>query len=146
MNTANGRKAYQGRTTIWLIVSMLMLRSLIAPGYMLDIRGEGIGGLHITLCEGLNGALQSELDHHAHAGHETGLPGQGESTAKHDTGLTSCGLWATSSTYNQTESLPHTSLHRFGPDEFNHSLPVLASSQTIYRQHQPRAPPVSSIV
>jgi hypothetical protein len=132
MNRTTGSKVYQGRTAIWLIAAMLVLRSMIAPGYMLDIRGEGLGGLHITLCDGLNGALQSDGDHNAHAGH--------------DTGLTSCGLWATSSTFNQTESLPHNSLLRFGPDEFNHSLPLLVSSQTIYRQHQPRAPPVSSIV
>ena len=142
----NGRKAYQGRTTIWLIAAMLVLRSLIAPGYMLDIRGEGIGGLHITLCEGLNGALQSDGDHNAHAGHGTGQPDPGESTSEHDTGLTSCGLWATSSTFNQTASLLHENLFRFDPDEFSHTLYLLVSSQTIYRQHQPRAPPVSSIV
>ncbi len=77
------------RTHLYLIGLAVVLRSFIAPSYMLSIGGDG-GGLGLAFCDGPVAMYQSSYlyDHHNHDGSE----GEAESHIS-----TSCSFWSTSS-------------------------------------------------
>ncbi len=76
------------KTHLVLIALAVVLRSFIAPGYMLSISPEG--GLGLAFCDGQVARYQAdhEHDHHDHSGDD----GAAESHIS-----TSCSFWSTSS-------------------------------------------------
>lgn len=140
----NIRTLHRNSLFFWLLALTVGLRSLIAPGFMLETNGDGPLGLGIVLCEGLNGALPLDTgnsDHVAHQHHDSGMS-QDESAS----GMagTTCALWSTSSTFVETLVFASDHLVPAGQDPFVAVTPVL--NQSLYRQtpQQPRAPPVLS--
>lgn len=141
------RRTHRNSLLFWLLALTVGLRTLIAPGYMLETNGDGPLGLGIVLCEGLNGTLplKSVTDdpHAAHHGHDTGVP---EDQAANGMTGTTCALWSTSSTFIETLVFTGDHLLPVGPERFVAVVPVLHN--TLYRQQpqQPRAPPVFSLI
>ena len=76
------------RTHLYLIGLAVVLRSFIAPGYMLSIGGGG--GLGLAFCDGPV-AMYKSSDLHDHHNHD-GDDGTAESHIS-----TSCSFWSTSS-------------------------------------------------
>jgi len=140
------RKVHRNSAVLWLLALSLGLRSLIAPGFMLNVNGEGPFGLSITLCGGLHGAHELSVFDDPHLTHgksdftphnheaENGLVGNG------------CGLWSTSATYVQTVSINTDQLLQLDRDRFQ--IDYLAPNIRGYHrlQQQPRAPPSSLII
>jgi len=127
------------RPVYWLVIIAIALRSMIAPGYMLSVNGEGPTGIGITLCEGLNGSIKSAITDNPHSDH-SGSPADNHD-AGHEPSLTSCGLWSTSSLYDQAISLIQGNLREAGPDQYQHDYYKAVDSQTTHPAQQPRAPP-----
>lgn len=132
----------------WLFALAISLRSLIAPGFMLDTGGEGPFGLSITFCGGLNGINNIPAVHDAHAAH-----GAANHTVDHqgyDSGHglvnAGCGLWSTSATFVQNIDFSSDHLWLSGPDRFriDYQSPSLRASHGL--RLQARAPPVVPII
>jgi len=132
------------RPAYWLIIIAIALRSMIAPGYMLSVNDVGLAGIGITLCEGLNGSIQSAATDDPHAAHSINLDDQHEDG--YDLTLTGCGLWSTSSLYGQVISLYAGNLLEPGPDQFHDDHYSVIDNQTTRSTQQPRAPPAPLFV
>ena len=75
----------------WLIAAAVLLRSFIAPGYMLAVTG---GDLHLAFCYGPVAAAQASQDHgEGHQHHASDAAGD-ETTVYVSP---SCSFWSTSS-------------------------------------------------
>ena len=139
------RLAHSKNLLLWLVVITVCLRSLIAPGFMLETNGDGPLGLSIVLCDGITVAAPADPKIDPHALHKH--PGSVDADENTSTGMAgeTCGLWSTSSTFVQTLVFASDHLVPFGPDEYIVSLDSLIAP--LYRQQpqQPRAPPVSLI-
>jgi len=139
------RTAHRNRLVLWLLALSLVLRSLIAPGFMLTTDGDGPFGLSITLCGSAGELAVFDDPHLAHAGSSTD-----QHTHDHEAagGLLSntCGLWSTSATYVQFITIDTDRLLQVVHDEFqiNYDAPNIRVSHRL--QQQPRAPPVSRII
>ncbi len=77
------------RIHLTLIALAVVLRSFIAPGYMLSISADG--GLGLAFCDGPVAMYQAHKAHDHH-GHHDGDDGAAESHIS-----TSCSFWSTSS-------------------------------------------------
>ena len=71
------RHLLRDRSLLTLLALAVVLRSLIAPGFMLEASADAPFGLTVTLCEGLGGidqidgmsAMSGHADHSQHADH-----------------------------------------------------------------------------
>jgi len=141
------RKTHRNSLLLCLLALSLGLRSLIAPGFMLNTGGDGLFGLSITLC-GSAGELAVFDD--PHLAHTDASPDHHNHDHDHEAagGLLSntCGLWSTSATYVQFITLDTDHLLQVNRDEFqiNYHAPNIRLSHRL--QRQPRAPPVSHII
>jgi len=139
------RKAHRSNLMLWLLALTVGLRALIAPGFMLEVNGDGPLGLGIVLCDGFSSLTQTEPAEDPHASHKH----HGSDNSKDDvtTGMAgqTCALWATSSTFVESNAIVSDQLVPLGPDEYVVRLDSLTAP--LYRQQpqQPRAPPVSRI-
>jgi hypothetical protein len=132
----------------WLFALAIGLRSLIAPGFMLNTGGDGPFGLSITFCGGLNGADNIPAVHDPHAAHH----GAGDHAVdqSHETGHglvnAGCGLWSASATFVQNIEFTSDHLLLSGPDQFqiDYQSPSLRAFHGL--RLQARAPPVASII
>jgi hypothetical protein len=81
---------------MWLLVTALLLRSLIAPGFMLEFNPDSLLGVTVSPCSGMNsidaikGLTSGE---HEHAGHGSvhSTDGQNE---EHTAISTHCATWS----------------------------------------------------
>ena len=77
------------RIHLYLIGLAVVLRSFIAPGYMLSISTDG--GLGLAFCDGPVAVYQVDKSHDHHDGHDGG----DEAAVSHIS--TGCNFWSTSS-------------------------------------------------
>lgn len=77
------------RIHLYLIGLAVVLRSFIAPGYMLSISTDD--GLGLALCDGPVAVYQADKSHDHHDGHDGG----DETAVSHIS--TGCSFWSTSS-------------------------------------------------
>ena len=131
-------------TLVWVLLLSVFLRSLIAPGFMLDTSGDEPFEINITLCEGLNGVNAIEGMEHMHHDHHGMHDGGDDQNHDHepDHFTATCGLWSGSSTFIEIVALDNDYLLQGNGHEhvLQYFTPYI---KTNYRQkHQPRAPPV----
>ena len=128
------RRLDKTRMYSWLLVSALLLRSLIAPGFMLSLSAGG--GLGIIFCDGPV-TLSEKAGHHQH--HDADLQ-------TGDTILVSpiCSQWSSSSVLAISTGLdlpglelPHTGI------EDRYLPPAIPA--TYYQKQIIRAPPVTHL-
>jgi len=147
----NFRHLLRDRSLLTLLAMAVVLRSLIAPGFMLEASADAPFGLTVTLCEGLGGidqidgmsAMNGHADHSQHAGHDMPEDSTSHSGMDHSKPSAGCAALAVSSAYIE---IPHDVSAQLGllvtetirPDLFP------AFTHNIYSQpQQPRAPPVT---
>jgi len=119
---------------LYLIGLAVVLRSFIAPGYMLSISADG--GLGLAFCDGPVAMYQVE-DAHSHHNHDV----DDESSESHIS--TSCSFWSTSSllVFNTVLEIEPVIAIRHQDQTVYQSLnlhTIIANSRVI------RGPPVSS--
>lgn len=140
------RKPHHKPILFWLLILSLGLRSLIAPGFMLDTRGDGPLGLGIVFCGGLNGINSIAGIDDPHSMHQDS-DGDTDNHAMHD-GLygPGCGLWSASGTYVEPIVLNSDGLLQAGPDQFQLDY-ISPDTRVSFQFHRPaRAPPVTRII
>ena len=138
----------QSRRLISLLILGMLLRSLIAPGYMLDTNTENAQLFSITICAGpaginaIPGLHETEHSHHHHQ-HDADHEQHNHESAEH--GFSACSLWSSSS------------LSLLAELDFNHVPGIKFSDNTAVYQHlfnkrflnnshPVRAPPFHSLV
>jgi len=140
------RLAQSKNLLLWLVVITVCLRSLIAPGYMLDTGSAGAFGIRITLCGGLNdlqaikGLDTGEVDHHAHHGMQHDE--QGDDDVGQGMSSALCGVWtASTATLTTTHAILANLTLIAEAEQFvlNFGSPLIRSLHD--KQQQPRAPP-----
>lgn len=139
------RKVRHKPLFIWLLILSLGLRSLIAPGFMLDTRGDGPLGLGITFCGGLNGINTIAGLDDPHSMHHDS-DGDSDSHDMHD-GLfgAGCGLWSASATYVEVLSPGIDELVQISSEDFYPGYTSSFPRSLALLRQQPRAPPVSRL-
>lgn len=139
------RKAHRNHLLFWLLAITVALRALIAPGYMLEVNGDGPLGLGVVFCDGINSLTQIDPAKDPHALHHQHGSDNTNKNANNGMAGETCGLWSTSSTFVETLSFVSDHLVPVGPDEY--VIPASSFITAVYRQQpqQPRAPPVSLI-
>jgi len=140
------RKAHRNRLLFWLLAITVGLRALIAPGFMLEVNGDGPLGLGVVFCDGINSFAQIDPAKDPHALHHHHGSDNKNDTASMGMAGETCGLWSTSSTFVETLSFVSDHLTPVGPDEY--VVTQVSLITPLYRQlpQQPRAPPVSIII
>ena len=128
----------KSRRLVTLLVGGLLLRSLIAPGYMLNTSSGGDLWLSLELCAGAVSAIAGHADKPDHQEPQTGKPlGHGSE----DRRFSACDLWSASS----PSLLLYFDLPLFPAERFpaalisykNRSLPRYSDNTALAR-----APPV----
>lgn len=140
------RKAHRNSLLLWLLAATVGMRALIAPGFMLEVNGNGPLGLAIVFCDGVNGLAPSAPANDPHAIHKHH---SSESTKQEvANGLTgaTCGLWSTSSTFVETIAFASDHLVPTGPDQFLSEYRPVTTQLFRQQPQQPRAPPVALII
>jgi hypothetical protein len=144
------RLAHSKNLLLWLVVVTVCLRSLIAPGFMVESGGGGMFDIRITLCGGLNaidaikGMDSTDADHHAH--HRMQHEGKDENAGQ-DMSSASCGVWSASVASLATTHAVLANLTLIAAAErfdLDYNSPLIRS--LYYKHQQPRAPPVISTV
>lgn len=123
------------------LVCGVLLRSLIAPGFMLDVGGSGPFGLQIVLCDGPAGTASLAAQNHRGPHGTTDVAGHEQHPEEHLSAT--CGMWMSSSVY-VGDLAPDIDLRLEGKA---HSSFVWRSATPIVQRPdnkaRPRAPPAS---
>ena len=133
------RKVNRYRAIFWLLAMVLAMRSLVAPGFMLDFNDENPLGITITLCGGWANSDQPDNFDDPHAMHKGIDTNQHESD--YNLSSTSCELWSTSSTFVQTVDINIYNLLQPGADIYLIPNNVFHDHLSFLSPQQPRAPP-----
>lgn len=148
------RTLLRDRSLLVILTLAVVLRSMIAPGFMLDTRADSPLGISLTFCEGFGGinritpaSADDHTSHHAHAMQmDHAMPVDNSTHADHNQDHSipsaSCAALSISSTYID---IPHDITAQLAPP-----LAVVIRSEAsspLYRNshnkpQQPRAPPV----
>jgi len=99
MNLFRHLSRHRGR--MWLLLTALLLRSFIAPGFMLEFNPDSLLGVSVTPCGGMNGidAIQGlSADGHEHAGHGSAHSADGQDE-EHNAMSTHCATWSVGSAF-----------------------------------------------
>jgi len=95
------RKLSRHGLKMWLLLAALVLRSLVAPGFMLEASDDNPFGVTVTLCGGMNNidAIEGLTSvEHAHANHVYDSTDTKQDD-KHDPLSTHCATWSAGSAY-----------------------------------------------
>jgi hypothetical protein len=125
-----------------LLICGIILRSLIAPGFMLDTGDQAPLGIGITLCNGPNGIntiTKIALQHYRRGNSK--IPGRHERSSDHFTAT--CDLWTASATFVGSPALDtdHLLAPHAHSEPFNYLPPHI--TEFFQYQHRPRAPPLN---
>lgn len=149
------RNMLRDRSLLVLLTLAVVLRSMIAPGFMLDTSADSPLGISLTFCEGFAGinsvkpaSTDEHSGHHAHAMHmDHAMPADDSTHADHNQDHSmpsaSCAALSISSTFID---IPHDLTAPLAPQtaaviRSEESSPLYQNSHT--KPQQPRAPPVS---
>ena len=141
------RKIYRKSAVYWLLASSICLRSLIAPGFMLDTSADNPLDLRITICNGINGInsidglASMHQQHHDHHGMHDGGDDTNSHDHENDHFTAVCGLWSASGTfaYDFSPGNIHPPVIRKDKFPINYDSPLLGV--VIHSRHLSRAPP-----
>jgi len=158
------RSVLRNSPVLTILAVAVVLRSLIAPGLIVENTSNNPVGLTVAYCEdfskspqvSISGLSQSDGHSHLHIGHVydlQGLAGQNVDTTGHThTGLehesghglssTHCGLWTASASF-LADINPNFSGQQFvrGSGVFNSEYNTPHRKASYNQQQQPRAPP-----
>jgi hypothetical protein len=137
------RKAHRNHIVFWLLATVIAMRSLIAPGFMLDVDNDSPLGINISFCGGWNNNLQPDLMDDPHAIHNNSDANQHDHDAEYELTGSACEIWSSSTTFVETKLLYLDHLLELGTDNFQNRYKVFHYSVSFLNPQQPRAPPVS---
>ena len=134
------RKLITHRKLAALLTIGMLLRSIVAVGYMLDTSPADGGLLSIKLCDGPAGinAIAGLEDHSQHHGHHD--QNEEHEHASQDHAFSSCGFWSASSQLLLADTIVFENQIRFHSDEIIHYQNNL-TIQFLVNARYARAPP-----
>jgi hypothetical protein len=135
------RKVNRYRAIFWLLAMVIAMRSLVAPGFMLDFNGENPLGITITLCGGWANSDQPDPLDDPHAMHKGIDTNQHQHESDYELSGTSCEIWSTSSTFVQTVVINIKDLLQLGSDNYLFPKNIIYDRLSFLSPQQPRAPP-----
>ena len=145
---------HSNRMIFWLLALSIGLRSLIAPGFMLDFNDDSPLGISITLCSTLDELKELGILNGPHILHDTHEDTQhdhhGVTHYEHEeeTGLSghSCGVWSPNTIFVQDIEVNSNHLYQFESDQFSIDYLSPGTKDSYQFRHQARAPPVSRLI
>lgn len=137
---------YKSATCFWLLTLAITMRSLIAPGYMVDTESPDGFGWNIILCNGLNAVNAIDGMEQMHAEHAQHMAPHGDSNSTHDEHeedhfSATCGLWSGSTTFIKDAEFDTSYLLSFRSENFGFNYTSQLPLQSIYNNRLARAPP-----
>jgi len=140
------RTIQRRRLLLWFLFLSLGLRSLIAPGFMLDTGGAGPFGLSVSICPGPNGIYAIPAFANPHDGHHTA--GSQAPASDHDHSVSgmsgaTCGTLSAGSISLVAVVYTGDRLLETGPERFSVPPAFLLPQPAPASPQQARAPPVS---
>jgi hypothetical protein len=124
-----------------LLAMVIAMRSLVAPGFMLDFNDDNPLGITIILCGGWANSDQPDNFDDPHAMHKGIDTNQHQHESEYYLSGTSCELWSTSSTFVQTVVINIDNLLQLGSDIYLFPNIVFFDRISFLSPQQPRAPP-----
>jgi len=109
----SARYLLRHRSMLALLAMVMVLRSLIAPGFMLETSAETPLGFTLTLCEGFGSfdridtdivSVHAHGDHSTHSGHDNVPAGNNPANENHGMPSVTCAALSVSSAYIE---IPH---------------------------------------
>ena len=138
------------QAVFWLLAVTVLLRSLVAPGFMLETSGETPWGFTITLCGGFDGAAGLEAPvgpphgDHAHDGPAGADP---DHELEHGLYSTHCAVWAAGGGFIASLHPPQISVATLpGKTPYAIERHARYARDSYYNRQQPRAPPATPTV
>lgn len=145
-------KTQRKAALFWLLVMAVALRSLIAPGLMLNPEVEGPLGVGISFCDGFDTIASQDFfsdPHSAHSHTDTSHGSHGHehpAGTDHDLSGHGCGLWNVSSLYVHTLHFSFEHTRYFGPDRLRADYHTPFGKETYRKPQQARAPPRTLLI